>query len=268
MRILKRILLVLLILALAVVLFAAVALAMDARATRGDLDPLINTTIDNPNGPEVRAYVARPEGDGPFPAVIMIHEFWGVREEMLGKADALADLGYVAVVPDTYRGSVTDWVPRAIWLALSTRQGRVNTDLDAVFAWVEAQPDTDPERIVVQGFCYGGGKALRYSLHNPDVAATAVFYGDLIDDPQTLAALPGPVLGIFGDLDSNPAPAEVARFEAALEEAQIPNQIQSFPGVGHAFVGSIEEINAGGMPQAAWNEFVYWLNLVVGGRME
>lgn len=268
MRLLKRILLILLIVLLAVVVFAAVALAMDARATRGRVDAITNTAIPNPNGPEVRAHVARPEGEGPFPTVIMIHEFWGLNEEIVEKADALSEFGYVVVAPDTYRGQSTAQVPRAIWLTLTTQQGRVDADLDAVFDWLESQPEVDPERIVVQGFCYGGGKALRYSLHNPDVAATAVFYGSLIDDPETLAALPGPVLGTFGELDTNPSPAEVAAFERALEEAQIPNRVQIFPGVGHAFVGSMEEIEAGGMAQAAWNEFIYWLNLVVGGRME
>ena len=67
------------------------------------------------------AYVAKPDGEGPFPAVIMIHEFYGLNESIIGKAEGLAQEGYYVVAPDTFRGSTTTWIPRAIYQVISTK---------------------------------------------------------------------------------------------------------------------------------------------------
>jgi carboxymethylenebutenolidase len=225
------------------------------------IQTLTNSSLPGHAGPDVAAYVARPSNPSasPMPAVIMIHEFWGLRSSILGKADALADEGYIVVAPDTYRGAVTSWLPRAIYLSATTPTERVNDDLDTVFTWLAAQPDVDADRIMVMGFCYGGGKALRYSLHNPDIAATGVFYGSLLDDPSILQNLPGPVLGIFGAEDQSPSPEQVARFEAGLQGAGIPHEITLYPNVGHAFLTDMEAIRTDTTQSAAWQQFLDFL---------
>lgn len=259
MRLVKRIGLILLsILALLVVILVG-SVVVDRLLDRGRIDALVNTWIENPNGPAVGAFVAQPSGDGPHPAVIMIHEFWGMKPSINGKAAALAEEGYVVVAPDTYRSQVTSWIPRAIYLAMTTDTAQVNSDVDAVFNWLAAQPNVDPNRIMVMGFCYGGGKSLEYSLHNDRVAATGIFYGNLITDPATLQALPGPVLGIFGETDQGIPVAEVQAFQGALTSAGVANQITIYPGQGHAFVESIEGIRAGGAQGEAWQEFLTFL---------
>lgn len=73
--------------------------------SHGRLDALTNMRIPTPNGPEIRAYVARPSAPGPHPTVIMIHEFWGLKPEILGKADALAQEGCIVVAPDLFATS-------------------------------------------------------------------------------------------------------------------------------------------------------------------
>ncbi len=266
MRVFKRILLVVLLLLVALVGFLVLSVPADALRTRGNIENYTNTVIENADGSGVNAWVARPAGaanaDETLPAVIMIHEFWGMREEIVGKAEALAQEGYVVVAPDTYRGATTNWIPRAIWLSLTTPDDRVHSDLDAVNAWLAQQPDVDPARVVVMGFCYGGGKALSYSLTGANVAATGVFYGSLISEAQRLAQLPGPVLGIFGELDTRPSPDDVRAFEAGLKEAGIPHEIAIYPGVGHAFVTSIEAIRTDPTQAAAWDQFLSWLREV------
>jgi carboxymethylenebutenolidase len=231
---------------------------------------LTNTTIPAAEGGTgtagVDAYIARPPGEGPFPAVIMLHEFWGLKPEIVGKADALAAEGYVVVAPDMYRGQTTGWLPRAIYLALTVPEEQALGDLDPVFRWLQQQGDVDPGRIVVMGFCYGGGKALQYSLRNGDLAGTGVFYGALESDATVLSALPGPVLGIFGEEDRAPSPAMVAQFESGLQMAGVDSEITIYPGVGHAFVTDIAAIRRGGPQGEAWNQFVAWLQRVVGGE--
>jgi carboxymethylenebutenolidase len=237
----------------------AVSIPVDALLGRGRVDALTNMRIPNAGGVEVRAYVARPETPGPHPAVIMIHEWWGLTAEMIGKADALAREGYVVVAPDTFRGGSTGWIPRAIYQVSTTPPEQVNGDLDAVFAWLVAQPDVLAERIGVMGFCYGGRTSLLYSLHNDNLAATAIFYGMAQTDPQQLRALPGPVLGIFGGADSSIPVEEVRELEAGLGQAGIPSQITIYADQPPAFVKSIDEIRQGGPQQEAWNELLDFL---------
>jgi carboxymethylenebutenolidase len=146
----------------------------------------------------VRAYVATPHGDGPFPVVIMIHEFYGLNESIVGKAEGLAQEGYLVIAPDSFRGSTTAWIPRAIYQVITNKPEHVNQDLDSVYAWIEAQSHAAVDRVGIVGFCYGGRASLSYSLHNDQLLATVIFYGSPITDPQVLRSLPSPVLGIFG----------------------------------------------------------------------
>lgn len=264
MRLLVRIVFgVLIVVAVFVVLLVG-SVAVDALVGGGRVAALTNTAISNAAGQPIAAYVARPPGEGPFPAVIMLHEFWGLKEDIIGKADALAEQGYVVVAPDMYRGQTTDWLLRAIYLALTVPEAQALSDLDPVFDWLQEQPDVDPDRIVVMGFCYGGGKALQYSLRNPELAATGVFYGSLESDPAVLGQLPGPVLGIFGAEDRAPSPEQVAAFEKGLQAAGVDHEVTIYDGVGHAFVTDMQAIRQGGAQGEAWKQFVSWLERVVG----
>lgn len=260
MRWVGRILLGVVVLILLVGTLIVGSVVVDGMLGRTRIDALVNTAIENPAGPAVRAYVATPPGPGPHPAVIMLHEWWGLQAALHGKADALTAQGFVVVVPDTYRGVVTRWIPRAIYQVVTTPEARVNQDLDAVFDWLAAQPSVDATRIAVMGFCYGGGKALAYSLHSTRVAATGIFYGGLVTDPAELRRIPGPVLGIFGGADTSIPLSEVNAFASALEAVGVPHQISIYEGQPHAFVTDIEAIRRGGAQGEAWAELVGFLN--------
>lgn len=257
---LKRIVALLIAIPILLIVLVAASIVVDGVMGQGRVAAVTNTEIATPDGTLVRAYVARPDAPGNYPAVVMIHEFWGVRQPIVGKAEALADEGYIVIAPDTYRGVATDWFPRAIYQSITVPQERVNQDLDGVYQWLLTQPDVQADKIAVMGFCYGGGKALRYSLTNPALAATVVFYGAPITDTATLQSLPAPVLGIFGSADQQIPVAEVNAFEQALEGAGVPHQVTLYEGQPHAFVKSIEEIRQGGAQGEAWAEFVAFLN--------
>jgi carboxymethylenebutenolidase len=213
----------------------------------------------------VRAYVAVPQGEGPFPAVIMIHEFYGLNQSIVGKAQGLAEEGYVVIAPDTFRGSTTSWIPRAIFQVITTPAERVNQDLDSVFAWLESQPNVNPQRIAIMGFCYGGRTSLLYSLHNPNLAATVVFYGSPVTDVETLRQLPGPLLGIFGGADQSIPLEQVRAFETALQQAGVPHEITIYDGQPHAFVTDMESIRAGGVQGRAWAQLLSFLERSLRG---
>lgn len=262
MVLLRRILLALAVAVLAVVAGVALSIPVDGWLNRGRVAELTNEVADGAT--PVAVYLARPAADaGRLPVVVMVHEFWGLNEALLSKADLLAAEGYLVVAPDTLRGTTTRWLPKALWHTLGTPDERVVEDLDTVVAWLRTRDDVDPGRIVVMGFCYGGGKALAYALARPEVpAGTAVFYGDLSDDAAALARLAGPVLGVFGQDDTLVTPAEVDGFERALRQAGVDHALLRFDDVGHAFVTSAEGIAADPTQAAAWGAWTAWLREV------
>jgi carboxymethylenebutenolidase len=260
MRLLGRILLWLVTIIAGLIILVLLSISIDGLIGGGRVEQLTNITIPNPNGPPIRAFVARPATPGPHPAVIMIHEWWGLKAEIVGKAEALAAEGYVVIAPDTFRGSSTSLIPRAIYQVSTIPPEQVNSDLNAVFAWLSDQADVLPDKIGIMGFCYGGRTSLLYSLHNANIAATAIFYGMATTDPNELRSLPAPVLGIFGGADNSIPVEEVRALESGLDQAGIPNQISIYDGQPHAFVTGIEAIRQGGPQQQAWNELLAFLS--------
>ena len=261
----RRTLLALAVALVAVVTAVAVSIPFDAWLNRDRVASLTNEVADGEF--PVRFYLAKPAATkGPLPTVVMIHEFWGLNEALISKADLLAAEGYLVVAPDTLRGTTTRWFPKALWQAISTSDARVIDDLDALIAALRRRADVDPERIVVMGFCYGGGKALAYALARPTVpAGTAVFYGDLSDDAAALGLLEGPVLGVFGQADTLVTQAEVDAFERALREAGVDYALLRFDDVGHAFVTSATGIAQDPVQAAAWGAWMAWLREVTAG---
>ena len=261
MKLLKRIFLGLLLLLATLVIFLVGSVVVDSAVGGDRLMALANTIVPGANGePDVLAYVAKPDGDGPFPTVIMIHEFFGLNESIISKVEGLADEGYYVVAPDTFRGSTTTWIPRAIYQVISTKPETVNADLDSVYAWLESQPEVDNRRIAIVGFCYGGRTSLLYSLHNSSLAATVVFYGSPEADPEVLKNLPGPLLGIFGGADVSISQEDINAFEEGLQVAGVQHEITVYDGQPHAFVTDMESIRAGGVQGQAWAQMLGFLD--------
>jgi carboxymethylenebutenolidase len=145
LKTLQRILFGLGALLLLFVIFLAGSIAVDYLIGGNRLQEVTNTNIPGANSaPQVAAYVARPEGDGPFPVVIMIHEFYGLNESIIGKADGLAEAGYVVIAPDTFRGSTTAWIPRAISRLLLPAQIR------STRIWIRFMPGSPLNLISIQ----------------------------------------------------------------------------------------------------------------------
>jgi carboxymethylenebutenolidase len=260
MKLIKRVLLGILILFVILIVFLVGSVVVDYALGGNRLDNVTNTTVPGVNGsPDVRAYVAEPGGEGPFPTVIMIHEFFGLNDSIVSKADLLAKEGYLVIAPDTFRGSTTSWIPRAIYQVISTKPENVNADLDSVYAWLSSQPHVDADRIAIAGFCYGGRTSLVYSLHNDQLAATVIFYGSPETNAEVLKNLPGPVLGIFGGADQSIPVEDVHAFDAALTQAGVEHEITIYDGQPHAFVHDAAGIQAGGAQGEAWAQMLAFL---------
>lgn len=222
-----------------------------------------NVIFPGSDGTILHAYLAQPRGadNTALPAVILLHEFYGLNADMVIKADRLADEGYFVLAVDAYRGQTTRLVPRAIFLVLTTPRRQIAADLDAAFAYLRSLSGIDPERIGVAGFCFGGTQAMLMGTRNPDLAANVIFYGNgPITEPADLGVIgaSGPVLGIYGERDRGIPLTEVEAFQSALEARGVTARISIYPDVGHAFVSS-ELLDANGPAREAWEEMVAFL---------
>jgi len=189
-----------------------------------------------PGHPATVGYLAVPEGEGPFPALIIVHEWNGLVERVREVADALAAEGYVTLAADLYSGRVGNNPEENMALVQETRgaMGEVIANLDAATAFLRARSDVTG-KVGAMGWCFGGGIALSFGLDGAEHDATAIFYGQLVDDPEVLRHMSHEVYGTFARLDTGPSPAQVAAFETALRAAGIPNDLHIYDEVGHGF---------------------------------
>jgi len=250
-----------------VVLIAASVLVMagiilyDSAFPAQRVTDLTNVTYSGPNGVTLHGYLARPTGNGPHPAVLMIHEFYGLNRDVIKKANLLADQGYVVLAADSYRGQTTALIPRAIFLTVTTPQDRIASDLDAAFRYLSTVQGVDALRVGAVGFCFGGTQVMKMGTRNGDLAAAVIFYGSgPITDPAALGVMGrrGPVLGIYGEQDQGIPLAEVRGFELAMQARGVPHRVTVYPGVGHAFVTSAS-LAQPGAAQQAWGEMLAFL---------
>jgi carboxymethylenebutenolidase len=195
----------------------------------------------------VKGYLARPEGEGPFPGIIVIHEWWGQNDWVKERARALARQGYAALSVDLYRGQATADPDAAHQLSRGLPPDRALRDLRAAYAYLSGRKDVDPERIGTIGWCMGGGLALDLAAAEPRLAAAVVYYGRMPTDPATVARIKAPVLGSFGAKDQGIPPESVEAFAAALRKAGGQADVKIYPGAGHAFASDPKRL----VPDAA-----------------
>ena len=182
----------------------------------------------------VSAFMARPDGKGPFPAVIVVQEWWGVDNWVKDQARALAKEGYVAMCADLYRGKVTDKQEEAHQYMMGLPPERAIGDLKAAFAYLASRPDVTKDRIGAIGWCMGGRYSLELASVEPRLAAEVAYYG-APPKAEDVPKIKAPVLGNYGAEDKGPSPEQVKALEAALKKAGKIVDIKIYEGAGHAF---------------------------------
>ncbi len=204
-------------------------------------------------------YLAKPAIDGQFPAIIMIHEWWGLNENIKDMAEKLASHGYVVFAVDLYGGEVATTSDEARQLvgSFDKEQGIKNMNLATSYL----QEQYMPEKIGSIGWCFGGGQSLNLALSNEDIDATVIYYGQLVTEKETLSAINWPVLGIFAELDQGITPEMVNEFEDALNDLEITNEIHIYPDVNHAFANPSGDRYAPEALMDAWQKTIEFLEM-------
>jgi carboxymethylenebutenolidase len=183
----------------------------------------------------VQGYLAVPESAGRHPALVVIHEWWGLNDWVKEQARKFAENGYVALAVDLYRGKVATGPELAHELSRGLPADRAIRDMKAAFDYLAARPDVNKDKIGSVGWCMGGGYSLALALNEPRLAACVINYGRLVTDPAEIAKIHAPILGNFGAEDRGITPDDVHAFEKAVKDAGKPIDVKIYPGAGHAF---------------------------------
>lgn len=216
-------------------------------------------------GDSVRAWLVYPEREDRAPAVIVIHEIFGLTPWIREVADRYAAEGFVAIAPDLLWGKGpggrgTDAYPDqdAVVAAIrELRPGEVEARLDAVFAHVSALPAANG-RVGTVGFCWGGHQSFQYAVEQPDLGAAVVFYGSAPDDLGRAGDIRAPVLGLYGGDDAR-VNAGIPDVEAAMAAAGKRYEKEIYPGAGHGFLRQDDEGANAEAAAKAWPRSVAFL---------
>lgn len=186
---------------------------------------------------QIKGFLAEPDGKGPFPAIVVIQEWWGLNDWIKENAKRLAAQGYVALAPDLYRGKVTDDPTVAGQLLKGLPKDRAVRDLKGAVDFLVAKENVQKGKIGSIGWCMGGMYSLQIAIDDPRVKAYVMCYGRGVTDADTLKKINGTLLGIFGE-DDKGIPADGVRdFEKALKGAgKKVDQVKIYKSAGHGFM--------------------------------
>jgi carboxymethylenebutenolidase len=183
----------------------------------------------------VSGMLYQPSGKGPFPAIVVIHEWWGLNDWVKEQASKLADQGYVTLAIDLYRGKVATTAEEAHELMRGVPNDRSTKDLLAAASYLRAQKNVNPKKVGSIGWCMGGGYSLDLAINDPQLAAAVINYGHLASEPDTLKKINAPILGLFGGQDRGIPVEDVQKFAAELKKVGKTVDVTVYPDAGHAF---------------------------------
>ncbi|MGF1498726.1 MAG: dienelactone hydrolase family protein [Elainellaceae cyanobacterium] len=221
-----------------------------------------SVTYGTVDGEAITGYLARPaDATDPLPGLIVIHEWWGLNENIEMMTRRLAGEGYTALAVDLFgQTAETPEAARSQVQAATQNPDLLRENLRQAYQYL-AETQQAPT-IGSIGWCFGGSWSLQTALLFPDALDAAVIYygGNLITDPAELEPLSMPILGIFGGLDDNPSVETVREFEAALNELDKSVEIYVYEGADHAFANPSGTRYNAAAAEDAWEKTTAFLN--------
>lgn len=204
----------------------------------------------------VKGLYAHPFGSGPYPGVVMVHEWWGLNDGIRAMAKRLAGQGFAVLAVDLYDGKVAKTPDEATNLVKGIDQKRALENMRAAVAYLRAAGSA---KVASLGWCFGGGQALQLAL-GERLDATVLYYGTpLVTDKARLKAISWPVLGIFGEKDQAISVDSVHAFDKALTDLGVEHDVRLYAGVGHAFANPSGPNFAPDKTRDAWFRTVEFL---------
>jgi len=211
----------------------------------------------------VRGYFVFPaDMIDPLPAIIVIHEWWGLNDGVRAMADRLAGEGYIVLAVDLFNGVVADNAvsARELMIGVVENPEDANSNIRQAYEWLEKTAGAP--RIAALGWCFGGGWSLNTALLFPeDLDAAVIYYGQVTGDEAVLEPLNVPILGLFGADDRGISVESVKAFEVALQNLGKNHEIEIYPNARHAFANPTGNNYNQEVAEAAWLRTIDFLRL-------
>jgi carboxymethylenebutenolidase len=232
--------------------------AFDDEDDVGPVGGVTTGTVSYGEGSEtLSGYLARPEGAGPLPAIVVLQEWWGLDEHIRDVTRRFAGHGFVALAPDLYHGQVVTEPNEARKLVMELDMEAAIGEIRQAVGFLLGQEYVAGEKVGIVGFCMGGRLALQTARVEERLGAVAAFYGSPLA-PEEAGEVKAPILGLYGSEDGGIPVERVRAMEEALAEAGIERQIHVYGGAGHAFFNDTRgsyDVNAA---TDAWNRTLSW----------
>lgn len=209
---------------------------------------------------DVSGYLAEPTGGGPYPAIVLIHEWWGLNQNIKDLAEQFAKEGYVALAVDLYDGKIAKDAAEAGQFA-----GKVRNDTEAAFAnlsgavaYLKSLPDVQKDKLASVGWCFGGGWSYQMAKNNLGVKTSIMYYGQF--SPQDdLSMMKAHILGHFGENDIAIKVDTVREFQAKLKTLSGEHAVFIYPNAGHGFANAGDGDYVPEAADLAWERTVSFL---------
>jgi len=220
----------------AISLIAAAFFLWSSAVYASDADIITGEVVYYQNGKEVSGYLARPADNKKHPGLILIHEWWGLNDNIRQNADKFARLGYAALAVDLYDGNSATTREEAKKLATGVRGNMPEAfkNLKAAIAYMQRQTHVDPDRLASLGWCFGGGWSYQIAKNNLGVKASIIYYGRF-NPKDDLSKMRATILGHFGENDRGIKVDTVDEFQASLKTLSGDHEIYIYQNAGHAF---------------------------------
>jgi carboxymethylenebutenolidase len=212
------------------------------------------------DGTTVAGYLAMPEGEGPFPALVLIHEWWGLNDNIRDLAEQYAAEGYVALAVDLYEGESATTPDEAGALAGEVRENTEGAfaNLDAALAFLRNQPNVDDNRLGSVGWCFGGQWSYNMAKNNLGTNASVMYYGRFSAEDD-LSMMRSQILGHFGENDRGILVDDVEQFKAKLNTLEGEHAVYIYPNAGHAFANEDSDAYVEEAAEKAWERTIEFL---------
>jgi len=233
--------------------FAGYALAADtvlAQVIKTDTDGLAAGDFQVKIGDySMPVYEARPASGSNHPIILVVSEIWGVHEWVKDCTRRFAKQGYYAVAPELFQreggvGHIPD-IQAILKIVLAVPRKQVLGDIAAADDWAKKRPGVRADRVGVTGWCWGGSTVYQVAATNPDIKAAVAWYGPPArpypDQPNPVTGfdvakdIKSPFLGLYGETDQSPAPADARKLGDLLKQHNQNVEIATYPGAGHGF---------------------------------
>ncbi len=213
------------------------------------------------NGDTANGYLARPRGEGPFPALVVIQEWWGLDAHIKDLAERFAREGFVALAPDLYHGQVATEPDDARKLVMAMNMQIALREIGGAIGYLSDLPEVAPKSVGVIGFCAGGRGALAAaSTGDARIGAVAAFYGGVQPTPEFVGGIKAPVLAVYGEKDAGIPPEMYNGLAAEMDRQEKTFDMVVYPDAGHAFLNDTRPGYNANAATDAWARAVQWFH--------